>query len=490
MKPAKKERKKRDHHDFYDPLFKSAPVGKKEEAAKFKAEAVGNQAPKNMGDITLRDACDVLDAVLTEDSTKVPVKEGVDVFFDPEKFKDKKVLDVFMKTFPYDAGELGVREGTEVLVESSRGKVVNTKHDRAMIEVGARTLDVPVFFVLQHAVREKGLATVETAQRKFLLFLHHVFAIPDFFIPNHYRIEGKDSCAQSRCTTDAEAEIAKLQLKQRVKPTPERQGKITRLQQRLDGMTKIRLMIWRVLRKISVQDTLRVVPDEETLEGFTMREGSILEMLGLKRFEDTEYSFHNGSMGIFGSKLYFRDNSIATELISTLVQTLLQTFRLNRPVCLQSAVYSLTLKELKVVAANVKFGKEALEERAKHPQSWKSEAPLTKTKALEALFAVDGNWIPGLPLSILRTLNREGELLPTTLDIVYSKTRVLFKLREISMPDNDDGDQPVFYKVFRHFRLLANIVRNEKEIYLSTTKVSHASDLRQTGASSYTLICI
>lgn len=248
-KPAKKERKKRDHHDFYDPLFKSAPVGKKEEAAKFKAEAVGNQAPKNVGDITLRDACDVLDAVLTEDSTKAPLKGGVDVFFDPEKFKEKKILDMFMKTFPYDAGELGVRGGTDILVGSSRGKVVNTKHDCAMIEVGGRTLDVSVLFVLEHAVREQEVATVEAAKRKFLLFLHQVVAIPGFFVPNHYRIEGKASCAQSRFTTDAEAEIAKLQLKQRVKPTLERQGKITRLQKRLDGMTKIRPMIWRVLRK-------------------------------------------------------------------------------------------------------------------------------------------------------------------------------------------------------------------------------------------------
>ena len=466
VKPAKKERKKRDHHDFYDPMFKSAPVGKKEAAAKFKAEAVGNQAPKNMGDITLRDACDVLDAVLTEDSTKVPVKEGVDVFFDPEKFKEKKILDVFLKTFPYDAGELGVREGTEILVGSSRGKVVNTKHDRAMIEVGGRTLDVSVLFVLEHAVTEQGVAAVEAAQRKFLLFLHQVVAIPDFFIPNHYRIEGKASCALSRFTTDAEAEIAKLQLKQRVKPTPERQGKITRLQKRLDGMTKIRPMIWRVLRKISVQDTLRVVPDEETLEGFTMREGSMLEMLGLKRFGDTEYSFHDGSMGIFGSKLYFRDNSIATELISTLVQSLLQAFRLNRPICLQSVVYPLTLEELKVVAANVEFGKEALEERAKHSQTWNSE-PFPKTWALEALFAIGVNWIPDLPLSILRTLNRKDELLPTTLEGAYSKTRVLFTLRKRSMPDNDDRDKPVFKKVFEHFRLIANIVRNEREIYLN-----------------------
>lgn len=467
MKPAKKERKKRDRHDFYDPLLKTAPVGKKEEAAKFKAETVGNQAPKNMGDITLRDACDVLDAVLTEDSTKVPLKEGVDVFFDPEKFKEKRILNVFMKTFPYDAGELGVREGTEIIVGSSRGKVVNTKHDRAMIEVGGRALDVSVLFVLEHAMKEQGAATVEASQRKCLLFVHQVVAIPDFSTPNHYRIEGKASCALSRFTADAEAEIAKLQLKQRIKPTPERQGKITRLQKRLDGMTKIRPMTWRVLRKISVQDTLRVVPDEETLEGFTMREGSMLEMLSLKRFNDTEYSFHDGGMGIFGSKLYFRDNSIATELISTLVQTLLQAFRLNRPICPQSAVYPLTLEELKVVAANVKFGKEALEERAKHSQRWNSEVPLTKTKALEALFAVGGNWIPDLPLSILRTLDREGELLPTTLDIAYSKTRVLFKLRERSMPDIDDGDKPVFSKVFEHFRLVANIVRNEKEIYLN-----------------------
>ncbi|CBJ33770.1 hypothetical protein Esi_0598_0006 [Ectocarpus siliculosus] len=233
-------------------MFKRAPVGKKEAAAKFKAEAAGNQAPKNMGDITLRDACDVLDAVLTDDSTKVPVKEGVDVFFDPEKFNEKKTLDVFMKTFPYDAVELGVRERTEILVGSSKGKVVNTKHDRAMIEVGGRSLAVSVLFVLQHAVGGQLVTTVEAAQRKFVLFLQQVIAIPEFFIPNHYRIEGKASCAQSRYTTDAEAEIAKLQLKQRVKPTPERQGKITRFQKRLDGMIKIKPMIWRVLRKISV----------------------------------------------------------------------------------------------------------------------------------------------------------------------------------------------------------------------------------------------
>lgn len=202
----------------------------------------------------------------------------------------------------------------------------------------------------------------------------------------------------------------------------------------------------------------------------------MLEMLGLKRLEDAEYSFHNGKMGIFGSKLYFTDNSIATELISTLVQTLLQAFRPSRPVCPQSAVYPLTLKELEAVAANVKFGKEALEERAKHSQSWDSEAPLTKTKALEALLAVDGNWIPDLPLSILRTLNREGELLPTTLDIVYTSSRVLFKLRERLMPDNDDGDKPVFDKVFTYFRLVANIVRNEKES-ISTTKVGYFMSL-------------
>ncbi|CAM9203545.1 unnamed protein product, partial [Ectocarpus sp. 8 AP-2014] len=172
-------------------------------------------------------------------------------------------------------------------------------------------------------------------------------------------------------------------------------------------------------------------------------------------------------MGIFGSKLYFRDNSIATELISTLVQTLLQAFRLNRPICLQSAVYPLTLEELKVDAANVEFGKEALEERAKHPQSWNSETPFLKTWALEALFAIDVNWIPDLPLSILRTLNREGELLPTSLEGAYSKTRVLFTLRQRSMPDNDDRDKPVFKKVFQHFRLIANIVRNERGIYLN-----------------------
>ena len=79
------------------------------------------------------------------------------------------------------------------------------------------------------------------------------------------------------------------------------------------------------------------------------------------------------------------------------------------------------------------------------------------TKAL-AVIDLHSEWIPELPLSVLRTNTRpHDELCPGSLDGDYSKTRRLKKLPRVSMPDND-------FNVYQHFIPIQQRVRTDSEI--------------------------
>lgn len=170
----------------------------------------GAQAKHDQSEITVRTAYFVLGSTLTLDPSKALLYPPV--YFDTTKFEEERVLKIFNKLSPYDAGEFGVKIGTKFLVGSVEGKVKGVKHDRAIVEVGGKSLEKTVHFVLQHALGEQGVTRLEEAQRKFLLFLQDLITIthihgPKFITSDEQRTHNENGLV----FRDFAAEIAKME---------------------------------------------------------------------------------------------------------------------------------------------------------------------------------------------------------------------------------------------------------------------------------------
>lgn len=374
---------------------------------KKKADA---QATRDLRDITMKDVYDVLDSALTWDSTKTFLHDGV--FFDPERFKEKRTFDVFIKLFPYDAAaDLGVKMGTKVLVGGVEGKVKSksAKHDHVVIEVdGREDKEETVLFVMEHAVKGLGVVSVEAFQRKVVLFMCSVISIVTIYKANHHN---SDTRARAKYNVYIYLlnKIAKLEGKSYPNGTfpKERRGEMDKLQKSLGAVEKIYPMIWRVVRTISAEEITHLVPKEQT--EFCKQPGSQLKILGLKKFEDKEFNFDNGNMGIFRKKVIFNGCGNAGKLVSTVVKAFQQGFRRGGLTSTHSAVFPLRVKEFNVLVPNVEFGKEKLMAAKEKPNGmtkWDKYDTSSKTRAMEGLLDKnDSSWFPHLPLSVIETMN-------------------------------------------------------------------------------------
>lgn len=127
---------------------------------------------------------------------------------------------------------------------------------------------------------------------------------------------------------------------------------------------------------------------------------------------------------------------------------------------LPSVVFALKVGELDVLTKNVHFGKENLPKVSKDTENWNGK-PIPVTKATEVLGSYS-EWIPELPLSVLRTFTHpHGKLREGSLDGDYSKTRRFNEVLQASMLDNDFSDQPLFDKVYRNFVPIQQRVRTD-----------------------------
>ena len=470
-KAPRKPRKKRVLVNYFDPLFEGAVPEMQTIADEKKAASPG--IAYDYRNITIKNVYDVLDSVLTWDSTKTLVDNGV--YFDSAKFEEKETSEVFMKLFPYDADtELGVKIGTRIRVGSAEGEVVrkSAKHDHVFVKVvGREEEEVTVLFVMVHAVKGQGVTSVEGFQRNVVLFLMSVIVIVTVHVSKHHHVDGK-AHAKYNVYTHLEPEIAVLEGKRCADGTfpKKRQSEMDTLKKSLGAVTKIYPMVWRVVRTISATETMRKVPAsfDDDLKGFCQQPGSQLEFLGLKKFEEMkELSFDNGLMGIFGMKVIFNDKGNAKDLISTLMVALRQSFLLGRLTNIQSAVFPLRAKEFTVVASNVEFGREnlvAVKEKPNGTTDWTETS--SKTRATEALLDRDDpRWFPPIPLSVIGTMTRSsGVLQSTTLDKVYTKTRKFYPLVVDALPDGDERDLPVFRKVKSYFDPIAAAFKKAADV--------------------------
>lgn len=235
--------------------------------------------------------------------------------------------------------------GTKVRVGNAEGTV---KHNDVVIEVeGRQKLGEKVLFVLQHAVENQGVTSLEQARRKFILELAQIIALTHIFGPIAINLD-TDRTHKSDLYHDFNKEIATLKatLAQFFDDTKARQ--LASLEEHRDDVKKSNSLLWSVLYDIRARDAIRVVPESFSpgLTTFIEGPGSLVEMLGFQHLKDNKVIGSDvPETGIFGNNTAVRCKRNAANFINDLAKHLQEASMLGRFLNLQSITAPLMTRE-------------------------------------------------------------------------------------------------------------------------------------------------
>lgn len=227
-----------------------------------------------------------------------------------------------------------------------------------------------------------------------MLNLGALVAIEYIHVPSHIETDGKRQGVDDVFViADEEDEVEKLRCKITGKLSGKREAELERLNE-LKGLVAVNTLIWKFLVKVPAENTIRVVPKSFTpdLREFVEKEGSFLEMLGMKKF--TKYTFGPDvpGFGIFGQEISFNYSGNGLAIVTQVSKALQQARRLGRFTNMQAAFFPVTPGlEFKSLYENVKKGKETLlglkSGKNNKPQRFNGDIS-SKTRATQALLCL------------------------------------------------------------------------------------------------------
>ena len=404
--------------------------------------------------ISARTAYKILGSVLTNDPSKSLLHGKV--FFDPCAFKNPAVSSWHYKFLPYNARELGVEIGTNIRVGSVKGTVKSVMHNDVFVEFdGGERVKKNVLFVLEHAVENQNVTSLEQARRKFILDLAMIIALTHIFAPIAIGLD-TDRTHKDNLYHSFPKEIAALKATLAKYPDGKKARQLASLERYRDDVKNSNSLIWSVLCNIPARDAIRVVPESFSpdLKTFIDEPGSLVEMLGFQHLTGMGPGVPETETGIFGNNTAVRCEGNAANFINDLEKHLQEASMLGRFLNFQSITAPLTTGEFDIVYENAKCGKEELlAEKTKAEEllyAWKGETgPTITTKATEAILCLGGRFIPSIPLGALKMLTREtgGKLKDGSTEGCFANIQKVDPLRQRSMPDGDKRDSGFFLKV-------------------------------------------
>lgn len=398
----------------------------------------------------------ILGSALTDDSTKSLLYGKV--FFDPRVFEDTGASSAsswHYKFLPYNAGELGVEIGTKVRVDNAEGAVTSVKHNDVVIQVeGRQEQRETVLFVLQHAVENQGVTSLEQAQRKFILDLSQIIVLIHIVAPIAINLD-TDRTHKDNMYHDFPKEIARLEATLAKKSDDKQAEKLASLKEYSGDVEKSNSMLWSVLYNIPARDTIRVVPKSFSpgLVKFIAERGSLVEMLGFQHLKDSKGKVIGPDLpetGIFGNNKAVRCTGTAAGFTNDLAKYFQEASMLGRFLNYQSITAPLTVSKLPtsefdILLGNAKSGKEELMVEKNNLYGWTDKT--ATTRATEAIVCL-GSFIPSIPLGAIRMITREkGKLKDVSTGGYFAHMQKVETARRQSMPDGDPKDSKFFAKV-------------------------------------------
>lgn len=242
-------------------------------------------------------------------------------------------------------------------------------------------------------------------------------------------------------------------------------GRLKNLKESLANVETVNPMVWKILSKIPASRTVHQTQVfEDNLKGFSSKEGSHCETMGLAKYRSAEFGTPLGdSMGIMGKNKVFKTSSNVGGILTSVLKALQSSYRLGRFTNIESAFVPV-LPGNEYEALYKASGKESLREaRDAKVVTWHGEVSKLSW-AMRAVFRGVFTWIPGIPIGAVWAMTREDELLDTTLNTaVYSKMGKWPDILKTSSQGCLTLDNDLYALVDANYQALQNEMRRRAE---------------------------
>lgn len=315
---------KRKGKEVFDALFVGYDPKFKAKAYTIRSKGRGDSAPKDCRDITVQDAYTLLIAVLTSDPRYTPLRGGV--FFKAEEFNDPKISKIYAKVLLYDAEGYGVNVGTKISLEGKKGVVKTLWHGEVEVDFEGELKKMEILDVLDHSDKKQGVSLPLEDRRRFIVFLCFWVLVISVHLANHAYMD-TTTTKKENGFEDLAKRVADLEsLPHR---TSEKTKSLDTYKERLKCLRRVNPLVWQAISTVPAAESVTSVDDSMT--AFVAEPGSLVEMLGKKRYSREVLPWADkATIGILWKDEMFCGKGNARALVASASKALQASYRLER----------------------------------------------------------------------------------------------------------------------------------------------------------------